>query len=300
LKWYIALNEAGTRGDIGLHTKLAVLSAQKHTDLEPTLLYTGNRNEATSWLEDHGVTIVQSELPYLSTITDLVAKKEYTMDTLGHWLRTNVCLTELEDEYVFYTDVDVIFLKQPKLETIRPKYFAAAPEFNKDSWNYFNAGVMVVRAPGMREDYAAFEKYLIENIREKKYGFHDQIAYNIFYRGRWDRLPLELNWKPYWGLNRDATIIHFHGPKVGAMQAIVEERWNWDSDHGKQIGSMFLGFIDSYLASFESIKEYAGELPGEDAERLGKLFDDVAKYDRERHKDKVNLEFMNFRMFPED
>ena len=167
MKWYIALNEAGTRGDIALHTKLAVLSARKHTDLVPTLLYTGNRNEFTAWLENHGVNIIQSELPYLSTITDLANENKYTTATVGHWLRTNVCLTEMQDEYVFYTDVDILFLKQPDLALTRPKYFAAAPEFDKNAWNYFNAGVMVLSPAGLREDYPAFETYLIANITEK-------------------------------------------------------------------------------------------------------------------------------------
>ena len=33
-------------------------------------------------------------------------------------------------------------------------------------------------------------------------------AINMF-----DLLPDELNWKPYWGLNSNAEIVHFHGPK---------------------------------------------------------------------------------------
>ncbi len=69
-------------------------------------------------------------------------------------------------------------------------------------------------------------------------------------------------------MNKEATLIHFHGPKVGAIQAIVEEKWNWRSEHEQQIGSMFLGFIDSYLEAFEAIKEYFPELPAEESDRL--------------------------------
>jgi hypothetical protein len=39
----------------------------------------------------------------------------------------------------------------------------------------------------------------------------------------WDDLPLELNWKTYWGLNRDAAILHFHGPKPYNRAALREE-----------------------------------------------------------------------------
>lgn len=297
MKLYLALNEGGTRGDIALHTKLAILSARKHTDLEPQLLYTGTRNEFTKWLEDHGVNVIDSDVPYLHVIEKLAAEGRYTLQTAGHWLRTNVCLAEQKDEYVLYTDVDVLFMKNPQIKDIRPKYFAAAPEFDPNSWNYFNAGVMVVRPAGLREDYQKFEEYLIENICKETYNFHDQIAYNRFYRDRWDRLPLELNWKPYWGPNKEAEILHYHGPKVGAMEAIVEDRWHWDDNHGKQIGSMFLGFIDSYIESFEHIKEYFSELPAFDADRLSNLFAKVSKYDREKHKNDISLDFMKFKMF---
>ena len=26
-------------------------------------------------------------------------------------------------------------------------------------------------------------------------------------------LPPRFNWKPYWGMDKDAVIVHFHGPK---------------------------------------------------------------------------------------
>ena len=100
-------------------------------------------------------------------------------------------------------------------------------------------------------------------------------------------------------MNKEATLIHFHGPKVGAIQAIVEEKWNWRSEHEQQIGSMFLGFIDSYLEAFEAIKEYFPELPAEESDRLSELFIKASQYDGSRHKDKTSLDFMNFRMFPE-
>jgi hypothetical protein len=299
MKLYMALNEGGTKGDIALHMKLAILSARKYSTLKLSLLYTGDRNAFTAWLEDQGVQIIDSQLPYLNVIEELTAAGLYTTNTVGHWLRTNVCTTERYDDYVFYTDVDVMFMQTPQLNTIRPRFFAAAPEFDKDSWNYFNAGVMVLRPRGLREEYPAFEQFLIENIRSKTYAFHDQIAYNQFYKGRWDRLPLELNWKPYWGVNKDAVLLHFHGPKVGAMRAIVDDRWNWESNHGKQIGSMFLGFIDSYIATFEAMKEYLPELLPKEQDQLSQLFELVPKYDRERHAHEVKLDFMKFRMFPE-
>ena len=299
MKWYLALNEGGTRGDIGLHTKLAVLSALKHTELAPHLLYTGERNPFTAWLEERGVKVIDSRLPYLAVIEELAAAGRYHILTVGHWRRTNVCLEEREDEHVFYSDVDVLFLKQPELATICPRYFSAAPEFDRTSWNYFNAGVMVLNPQNMRSDYEEFERYLVTTLREKTHNFHDQIAYNEFYRGRWDRLPLELNWKPYWGQNDAAALLHFHGPKLGAIAAIVEERWNWESNHGKQIGSLFIKHFASYLEAFQKIESYIPALNAAEEDYLGSLLLRLRSYDPAVHSQNVDVSFMNFCMFPE-
>ena len=220
MKVYFALNEGGTRGDIALHTKIAVLTANKYTKLQPVLMYTGERNDFTRWLEDHGVEVRDSVLPYLPLIRRLSDEGRYHMHSVGHWLRTNITIEEKEEEYVLYTDIDVIFRGEPQIEN-KPKLFAAAPEFQKDGWNYFNAGVMFINVPALRSTYEDFEAYLRLNIEEKTTGFHDQIAYNEYYRGRWGRLSPTLNWKPYWGKNDQADIVHFHGPKLGALNAIL-------------------------------------------------------------------------------
>ena len=46
----------------------------------------------------------------------------------------------------------------------------------------------------------------------------------VRYGPRWDRLRPELNWKPYWGENADAKIIHFHGPKP-FQRDYIESHW---------------------------------------------------------------------------
>jgi hypothetical protein len=299
MKWYLALNEGGTSGDIGLHTKLAVLSALRNTDLAPHLLYSGRRNAFTDWMEDRGVKVVDSTLPYMPVIESLAAEGRYHLLTVGHWLRTNVCLEEQNDDYVFYSDVDVLFLKSLDLERIRPYYFAAAPEFDRESWNYFNAGVMVLSPPHMRSDYESFERYLIDTLQEKTYNFHDQIAYNEFYRGRWERLPIDMNWKPYWGRNKFASLLHFHGPKLGAIEGILDERWNWENDHGRQIGSLFIEYFDSYLDALQKIETYLPLLTPDEQEHLGRIFAKARSYDPCRHAADADTSFMTFRMFPE-
>ena len=46
------------------------------------------------------------------------------------------------------------------------------------------------------------------------YGPGDQGAFNMFYAGQFEvRLWPSWNWKPYWGYQSDAKLLHFHGPK---------------------------------------------------------------------------------------
>jgi hypothetical protein len=298
MKLYLALNEAGTQTDIGLHTKLAVLSALNHTKLEPHLLYVGEPNDFTQWLGNVGVNVISSKVPYYDTIKTLTEQNRYTMATLGHWLRTNVCLVEKDDSYVLYTDVDVIFRRQLDLDQLRPRYFMAAPEFFPDRWSYFNAGVMVANIPALRAEYPQFEKYLVESLIQYTYGFHDQIAYNVFYRGRWERLPIELNWKPYWGINDDALVVHFHGPKIGAISAMVEGRWNYSTDHGCQIGSLFNNHVESYIHYLASALQCATGLPQQDFDQISRLIEQMRSYDPTPNWG--DLSFTDFRMFHDE
>jgi hypothetical protein len=296
MKWYIALNEEGTEGDIALHTRLAVLSAIKNTRLEPHLLYSGRRNGFTVWMERNGVKVISSRLPYLDAILDLVRRGRYTTATIGHWLRTNVCLVEQTDEFILYTDVDVLFCKAPDLDGIRPDYFSSAPEFKRNSWNYFNAGVMVMNVPGLRREYSKFEEYLVSSLYAKTYDFHDQIAYNNFYRGRWDRLPVELNWKPYWGINESACLVHFHGPKIGAIEAVIAGTWDWSSNHGRQIGSLFGSFLEAYRYYIRLIAHHTSGLAEQDVARIANLVTAVDEYDG-RLNGEIDLSFTDFRMY---
>ena len=80
---------------------------------------------------------------------------------------------------------------------------------------------MMMNLNTMRRDYEG----LMARSREMLGGDtpYDQLALNDFYAGCWDHLPLEWNWKPYWGHNPDAKIVHFHGPKFQVMRYLLGE-----------------------------------------------------------------------------
>ncbi len=70
-----------------------------------------------------------------------------------------------------------------------------------------------------------FREYIRQNLAELERESWDEAAYRWFYRDSngplWDRLRPELNWKPYWGWNPQARIIHFHGPSPISDHALI-------------------------------------------------------------------------------
>lgn len=300
MKWFFALDEKGTKGNTALHTRMAVLSAKANTHLIPHLLYDGTRNEFTEWLESQGVTVIPSILPYKHVMESLSKDGRYSMAFLGHWQRTNICLLELDDPFVLYTDVDVVFSKDPSLGALKPQFFSAAPEFKKDSWNYFNSGVLLMNLPNLRDTYKEFERFIIDGISNNGQSFLDEVAYNLFYRGKWDRLAPELNWKPYWGTNHNSEIIHFHGPKNVIIEAIADGHWQWEGQYNRFIGSLFWENRESYLHFIKLALSASSGLPPEDyafmsrlAEKITRTLDSDARYD-------IDLSTLDYKMFAED
>jgi hypothetical protein len=300
VKWYFAINEAGARGEVGWHAKLAALSALQRTGLEPVLLHTGAPGPLTAWMESRGVRVLNVHLPFEQQIAELEARGRYSSAFLGHWLRSMICLLENTDQFVLYTDCDVVFMSDPDLGDVRPAYFACAPEFQRDNWNYVNTGVMVLNVPALKADFQRFIAYALDMMERKGSSHRDQIAYNEFYRGAWERLDPRFNWKPYWEPVENIAILHYHGPKLGAVRAIVDGRWSWDSSYGKQLGSLVVGHTWGYLhavsATLDAIDGSEPLLVHDLAVLLGRL----SVFSPNAYRDKVDLSFMNFRQFGTD
>ncbi len=252
MKWYFGLNEGGTRLDLGDLAKLAVTSAKRFTNLRPHMLYHGNRNAFTQWMEAQGVTVIDVRLSYDASMRKAIQAGWYPAPLEGHWLRTEICNIECEEEFVLYTDIDVVFLKPIDLTSVRPRLFACAPEFDKENWSYFNSGVMVMNIPALRADYLRLRGHIEERFRDPANGaFNDQPVYNALYAGQWDRLDPIYNWKPYWDVNPEAAIFHFHGPKFDTIREIIDGTWNWKHLYGERAGTMVSGHFPLYLAYFK-------------------------------------------------
>ena len=113
--------------------------------------------------------------------------------------------------YYLYTDVDVVWQRDPMpfLTQLRPSKFMASPEELKAGPNKtaFNPGVMLCNAAYMRQNYGQLCDFLRQN--EFKLS-----ALNEFYDLDYSRLDPWCNWRPYWGLQSQAYLIHFQGPKA--------------------------------------------------------------------------------------
>jgi hypothetical protein len=214
-KWYFAMNESALP-EYGHLIKGAVLSCLKNTTLQPNCLYDGNDHSFLEWLSARNVNIIRHSVSLKKAImaeqdTDQWKKRIAT----GAYLRIDIPIVEEEEEFVLYTDADVIFLSHPSFAK-KPEFFSVAPEHDPDNWTYANTGSMIMNVPNLRSEHAGlleFSAARLSKFAPIGKGTYDQGALNAYFEGRWDRLPLTMNWKPYWGVNENAEIVHFHGPK---------------------------------------------------------------------------------------
>lgn len=112
-----------------------------------------------------------------------------------------------------------------------PRYFSASNEMNrfetKSQGTWLNAGVMLLNMRSLRRTYEGFKDFIFANDDLNwEAGPGDQGAYKSYYRAERlmnknngdavihsNYLPERMNWKSYWPRSREASIIHFHGPK---------------------------------------------------------------------------------------
>lgn len=207
MKWYFACNEKST--NFFPLIKAAVNSALENTTLEPIFIYDGKENELTNWLEAKGVKIIFHRVSFYDALEKNYDEAELAIAS-GAFLRCDIPLLEHEDKFVLYTDCDILFLKdfQTNLE---PKYFACSAQHNIENFKDFNSGVMLMNTEKLRESHKVFSGFIIKNINILS--SYDQTAYQLFYDGKNTKLPTIFNHKPYWGVDENAVILHFHGAK---------------------------------------------------------------------------------------
>jgi hypothetical protein len=241
MKWFFALNEqCPTFTHYADMVKVAVHTALKQSSLVPHFLYDGRDNALTDWLQKRKVAIIRCRTPLFERLRELSQRKQDPQILAigaGAFLRVELPRIALElgmdDSYVLYTDCDVMFMEEmtEDLNKIACRYFAVAPEFDPKDYQHINTGAMLMNLKNLITIDESFRKFVISNLEE--FPCWDQSAYQWFYRRPrnkffhrhgWDRLPIEYNWKPYWGDYSSAKIIHFHGPKPFQRELVKSGR----------------------------------------------------------------------------
>src|SRR5438046_950899 len=161
MKWFIALNHAGHNfDDYADLAKVAIHSAQRFTKLEPHCLYDGPDCDFTAWLARCNVPILHHRFFLYDRLAD-VARRRGDPRVLaiggGAFLRTELPTIAddagIADEFVLYTDVDVMLLDDVTdfFATQHPEYFAVAPELDPKDLDRMNTGVMWMNLRRLRE-----------------------------------------------------------------------------------------------------------------------------------------------------
>jgi SpoU rRNA methylase family enzyme len=245
MKWFFALNEEAFEAEAYAElVRVAVHTALTRTSLVPHCLYDGADSALTEWLRSRRVRILRSRTFLYDRLASIArARNDHNVVAIGAgaFLRVEIpraaAQAGIDDEFALYTDVDVMFMREvcDSLARVRPRYFAAAPESNRDDHANMNSGVMLMNLRALRTVDADFRRFIDAHLDELVDQHWDQGAYRRYFgrsrvvrllRGtKWGRLAPEFNWKPYWGASPNAKIVHFHGAKPHHRAAGRSEVW---------------------------------------------------------------------------
>ena len=173
-------------------------------------------------------------------------------------------------EYVLYTDADIVFVNNLTITTkLLPRYFSLPIQgdhlysnnnpFSKQI--HTNAGVILMNVTAFRSIETEFITYILKHIMHNNEGsivFNDQTAFHSFFPIHFKSLSIYqliilriwytsyyntlfakyysdvllkiYEWEPYLGINKDAVILHWHGPKVSinsCMQLSIQGLHNY-------------------------------------------------------------------------
>jgi hypothetical protein len=250
MKLFLATNSGTTKTNNIKLLEKACKSALKNTEFDIFVIFDGKKEELNL---PEKVNVIEHRHRCYETFEKSPRNSGdgFMNIATGAFLRTEIPFLckklGIEDDYCLYTDYDVLFLGKDysDLNDIKPKYFAACPEFNKNDWSYINTGVMLLNINHFFEQ----DKFIVDYINNNfdKLDVWDQTMYNNLYKNKIDKLPIEYNWKPYWGISDNSKIVHFHGAKPKS----VEPEWRYNLPEIKSLRETNKSGYDYYNNIFE-------------------------------------------------
>jgi len=218
MKVVFAIDLAGQSSELGLMLKLAIQSCQLNTRHQPLVISNNFSPSFQQWFEDRNVEFSLVDAPMANAVRKANVRSGYPLQAIGNYLRYEACRI-IDDEFFLYCDCDTVFLRDFDI-SLKPRFLAAVAEDTPEDWSRFNSGVMLFNREAMLDELDNFYKFAEKNLEELFPGF-DQAAINVYFSGRIDRLPIELNWRPYWGANDRAAILHTHGVKPHVAESLL-------------------------------------------------------------------------------
>ena len=228
--WFSAINKCNDNIEqynryIEMYSVAVATAISTNPWIKPILILDGEKDEHIIKLEKFGVQVVQ----FKSTLTE-VLNKRYNDNSLciakGAFLRVDISkiceILSITDEYVLYTDNDIMFLSDvSELKNLKCAYLMMCSEFSKKFYpSVANTGVMLINLKNYKSYYNRFKQNITSMISISQ--SYDQDMFRYYFGKSIEEMPYYYNYKPYWDSIEDAKILHFHGPKPHQMNNISE------------------------------------------------------------------------------
>lgn len=130
------------------------------------MLFDGEENEFIDTLRKKGVEVIFHRVnSMMLSLSVIKTSPGYSSIASGAFSSVEIPLIEKEDDYVLYTDCDVLFMSDLPVLDVYPEYFSCAPQTSKtDYLNDANSGVLVINVNKMRESYSEFSEFIVNNL----------------------------------------------------------------------------------------------------------------------------------------
>jgi hypothetical protein len=259
-KIFFVINEETILDDrINFHQMLnaAINSCIRNTLLIPYIIYDGKHNDRIdSFIGRAG--ILDYPLSFAENIRRVLRKPNTSIAAMLKIEIPKILeMYKMNDEYVFFADADVLFTEKFTNPETKPEYYAASSEFELDQDIPNNTGFIVINVKGMRNTYEDFKRFVIENLEWLNQGVAwDQHYLNEYYlkRNLVTFLGREYNWKAYWPMNKEAKVVHFHGPKPTYKYKFMNNIPN-DYDDTRFVFDLYDG-VDGFASYFSWCEEW--------------------------------------------
>jgi F5/8 type C domain len=236
--------------------RAAVESARRNTSLEPHFIYDGENSAFIEELRGRGVSVHFHRVSFAEQLAQHNPDPGWQAVARGAFLRFDIpLLADPADEFALYTDADVIFRQNPDLRGYHPLFLAAAPQFDRGRKADLNSGVMLLNLKTFRAVHSKLTEFTVQNLH---LGL-DQEVLRQFVGQDYLLLPDIFNWKPYWGVNADAPIIHWHGPKPATIGGLLDgtvtathEAWQTLFERDRPAYAHYLDLHHQALASYNT------------------------------------------------